>query len=73
MTREQAETFLGLSSLSMDNMLEGGHFPSFKATGSFSEEEVMHFHSFCSNIRERNRTGDLSPPDCDCDIDLPFF
>lgn len=73
MTREQAEAFLGLSSLTMTNMLDGGHFPSFYATGVFAEDEVMDFHRFCENIRERNRTGDLSPPDCDDDFDPPLL
>ena len=69
MTREQAETFLGLSPLTMSNMLDGGHFPSFYATGAFAKDEVMHFHCFCEDIREKNRTGDLSPPDCGDDFD----
>lgn len=73
MTRKEAESFLGLTTLTMDNVLKGGHFPSYTNTGDFAEAEVMEWKQMCDEIKERNRTGDMSPPDCDDDLDLPAF
>jgi len=74
MTRKEAESFLGLSPQSMDNVLKGGHFPSYTNTGDFSEVEVMEWKRLCDQVRKKNSTGDMSLPDCDSDeVDFPLL
>jgi hypothetical protein len=76
LTTTQAANLLGVTSpATMKNWLEGGNFPGAYLTSegywAFPLVGVLEAKARMDEIREKNRTGDLSPPDCDDDLDLP--
>lgn len=76
LTAPEAAKILGVSSPNtVKNWLEGGHFPgAYRTMGGhwrFPLAEVLAVKARMEALREKNRTGDLSPPDCDDDFDPP--
>lgn len=68
LTSGQAAALLGVSSANtVKNWLEAGHFPgAFKTAGGhwrFYRDEVEAVKSRMDELREKNRRGDLTPPD----------
>ena len=68
LTSGQAAALLGLSSANtVKNWLEGGYFPgAFKTAGGhwrFLRDEVEAVKARMDALREKNRRGDLTPPD----------
>jgi predicted site-specific integrase-resolvase len=75
-TQEAAELLGVTSTATVKNWLEGGHFPgAYQVDGEwrFSSSEVLAAKKRIEELREKNRTGDLSLPDCDYDLDLPLL
>jgi len=75
LTSGQAAALLGVSSPNtVKNWLEAGHFPgAFKTAGGhwrFLRSEVEAVKERMDALREKNRRGDLTPPDED-DADYP--
>lgn len=73
LTSGQAATLLGVSSPNtVKNWLEAGHFPgAFKTAGGhwrFLRKEVEAAKERMDALREKNRAGDLTPPDSDGDL-----
>jgi excisionase family DNA binding protein len=76
LTSSQAAALLGVSSANtVKNWLEGGNFPgAFKTAGGhwrFYRDEVEAAKSRMDELREKNRRGDLTPPDGGDEDDLP--
>jgi excisionase family DNA binding protein len=68
LTSGQAAALLGVSSANtVKNWLEAGLFPgAFKTAGGhwrFDRDEVAAVKSRMDDLREKNRRGDLTPPD----------
>ena len=68
LTSGQAAALLGVSSANtVKNWLKGGHFPgAFQTAGGhwrFLRDEVEAVRSRMEALREKNRRGDLTPPD----------
>jgi excisionase family DNA binding protein len=68
LTSGQAAALLGVSSANtVKNWLEAGHFPgTFKTAGGhwrFCRDEVEAVKSRMDELHEKNRRGDLTPPD----------
>lgn len=75
MTTEEVVDFLELSSeQTVANWLHGGSFPgAFQAadgTWRFHYLDVEAVQKWMATIRKKNADGDLSPPDCDDDLDF---
>lgn len=81
LTAPAAAKLLGVSSPNtVKNWLEGGHFPgAYRTMGGskmgghwrFPRADVLAVKARMEALREKNRAGDLSPPDCDDDFDPP--
>jgi excisionase family DNA binding protein len=75
LTTGQAAAILGVASANtVKNWLEGGHFPgAFKTAGGhwrFYLDEVEAVKARMEELAEKNRRGDLTPPDAE-DEDYP--
>jgi len=72
----QAAALLGVSSPNtVKNWLEAGYFPSaFQTAGGhwrFHRDEVLAVKARMEDLRAKNRSGDLTPPDLDDDDAYP--
>lgn len=78
LTSSEAAALLGLSSANtVKNWLAGGYFPgAFQTRGGhwrFLRAEVEAVKARMADLRERNRRGDLAPPDADDDSTPPLL
>lgn len=78
LTSKEAAELLGVRSPNtIKNWLEGGSFPSAMRTPGghwrFSELEVLDVKHRMQELREKNRTRDLAPPDTDEDAEPPLL
>lgn len=78
LTSGQAATLLGVSSPNtVKNWLEAGHFPgAFKTAGGhwrFLRGDVEAVKAQMEVLREKNRTGDIAPPDLEDDYPPPLL
>ena len=78
LTSSEAARLLGLSSPNtVKNWLAGGYFPgAFQTAGGhwrFPCQEVEAVKRRMEELRDRNRRGDLAPPDSDDDSSPPLL
>ena len=78
LTSSEAARLLGLSSPNtVKNWLAGGYFPgAFQTAGGhwrFPRHEVEAVKRRMEELRDRNRRGDLAPPDSDDDSSPPLL
>lgn len=78
LTSREAAAMLGISSANtVKNWLAGGHFPgAFQTPGGhwrFLRAEVEAVKARMADLRERNRRGDIAPPDSDDEPTPPLL
>jgi predicted DNA-binding transcriptional regulator AlpA len=78
LTSKQAAELLGVASANtVKNWLKGGYFPeAYQTPGGhwrFLRSEVLDVRARMDDLRDKNRRGDITPPDAegDGDQDLP--